>query len=133
MTATQDQSTAQMSARRQVNAPLSAIFALEPNRVIAWMPGQYGPDGEIGAAGWTWRYDLAPTAGPSADGAAADGTAADGAAADGAAAATDVTLTYDWSAVPEPLRERFSLPPFGQEFLEQSLEGLAQAVEGRHD
>jgi hypothetical protein len=72
---------------------------------VAWEPGQYGPDGELGTGGWTWRYDLA--------------SASEG---------THVTLTYDWSAVPKPLRAEFGLPPFPPSFLEESLAALEKAV-----
>ncbi|MEE1618648.1 SRPBCC family protein [Brachybacterium sp. J153] len=83
------------------------VIALERDRTVAWEPGQYGPDGELGTGGWTWRYDLAP------DG---DGTR--------------VTLTYDWSAVPAALVESFGLPPFPPSFLERSLEAVERAVVG---
>src|SRR5699024_7910946 len=77
----------------------------EPGRTIAWQPGQYGSDGSWGSAGWVWRYDLA--------------SAGEG---------TRVTLTYDWSAVPEALRAEFGLPPFPPSFLEQALESLEKAL-----
>lgn len=81
------------------------VIALEPERTIAWEPGQYEPDGTLGTGGWTWRYDLAPEG-----------------------AGTRVTLTYDWSAVPPPLRDEFGLPPFPPSFLEESLAALERAV-----
>ncbi|MDN5821628.1 MAG: SRPBCC family protein [Brachybacterium sp.] len=81
------------------------VIALDPERTIAWQPGQYGPDGSWGAGGWTWRYDLASVGG-----------------------STRVTLTYDWSAVPESLRAEFGLPPFPPAFLEDSLAALEKAV-----
>ncbi|MDN6401091.1 MAG: ATPase [Brachybacterium sp.] len=81
------------------------VVALEPDRTIAWEPGQYGSDGSWGGGGWICRYDLA-TVGES----------------------TRVTLTYDWSAVPEPLRAEFGLPPFPPSFLEESLASLEEAV-----
>lgn len=87
------------------------VIAFAQDRTIAWEPGQYGPDGELGTGGWTWRYDLAPAGG------AGDGDSA-----------TEVTLTYDWSAVPDPLREEFGLPPFPPSFLEESLAALERAV-----
>ena len=87
------------------------VIAFEQDRTIAWEPGQYGPDGELGTGGWTWRYDLAP----------ADGTS-------GGDSATEVTLTYDWSAVPAPVREGFGIPPFPPSFLEESLAALEKAV-----
>jgi len=82
------------------------VIAFEQDRTLAWEPGQYGPDGELGTGGWTWRYDLAP----------ADGSG------------TEVTLTYDWSAVPAPVREGFGIPPFPPSFLEESLASLGRAV-----
>ena len=81
------------------------VIALDPGRTIAWQPGQYGSDGSWGSAGWIWRYDLA--------------SAGEG---------TRVTLTYDWSAVPEPLRAEFGLPPFPPSFLDDSLAALERAV-----
>lgn len=80
------------------------VVALESPSVIAWEPGQAGPDGEIEYGGWIWRYDLAP--------AGAD--------------RTEVTLTYDWSAVPQELREEIQFPPFPLAHLENSLGHLAQ-------
>ena len=91
------------------------VIAFEQDRTIAWEPGQYGPDGELGTGGWTWRYDLAPAGG-------ADG-----------GPATEVTLTYDWSAVPDPLQKEFGLPPFPPSFLEESLAALERAVTGSAD
>jgi hypothetical protein len=81
------------------------VIAFESERTIAWEPGQYGPDGELGTGGWTWRYDLAPEG-----------------------EGTRVTLTYDWSAVPGFLREEFGLPPFPPSFLEESLAALERAL-----
>jgi hypothetical protein len=83
------------------------VIAFAQDRTIAWEPGQYGPDGQLGTGGWTWRYDLAPEA---------DGSG------------TEVTLTYDWSAVPVPVRQSFGIPPFPPGFLEESLAALEQAV-----
>ena len=39
---------------------------------------------------------------------------------------TEVTLTYDWSAVPPSLREHIPFPPFPIDHLEQSLANLAR-------
>ena len=61
--------------------------------------------GQMEFGGWLWRYDLAPL-GPSG---------------------TDVTLTYDWSAVPRYIRDRgITFPPFGPEHLTNSLHHLAE-------
>jgi hypothetical protein len=54
--------------------------------------------------GWTWRYDLVQL-GPSE---------------------TEVTLTYDWSAVPPHIREYIHFPPFGPDHLANSLHHLAE-------
>ena len=81
------------------------VIALDPNRTIAWQPGQYGSDGSWGSAGWIWRYDLEPTA-----------------------TGHRIQLTYDWSAVPAELQEQFSLPPFQPSFLEKSLQHLEAAL-----
>jgi SAM-dependent methyltransferase len=54
--------------------------------------------------GWLWRYDLAPL-----------GTSE-----------TEVTLTYDWSAVPQFRREYIQFPPFGPDHLPNSLHHLAE-------
>jgi uncharacterized protein YndB with AHSA1/START domain len=77
--------------------------------VLSWEPGQYGEDGTLGLGGWTWRYDLAP---------AGDRN-------------TEVTLTYDWSAVPAPVREHIQFPPFGPEHLDNSLKHLAELAAER--
>ncbi|ARX80965.1 polyketide cyclase [Streptomyces alboflavus] len=48
--------------------------------------------------------------------------------------ATEVTLTYDWSAVPQSVREYLEFPPFGPEHLTNSLAHLAElaSVSGRN-
>lgn len=83
------------------------VEVFDPPRAIAWQPGQdAGGDGNLEFGGWIWRYDLAP-AGPSA---------------------TEVTLTYDWSAVPQETREHIGFPPFDRAHLDNSLQHLAQLV-----
>lgn len=82
------------------------VIAFEPDRVIAWRPGQHDDDGALRFGGWTWRYDLRPTGEDT----------------------TEVTLTYDWSATPSFLREQIGLPPFPPEFLDRSLAALEAAV-----
>lgn len=85
----------------------SRVIAFEPERTVAWMPGQYDDSGTWGAGRWTWRYDLEPTADNHCR----------------------VTLTYDWSDVPHDLRKQFGgFPPFGAEFLDESLAALEAAV-----
>jgi uncharacterized protein YndB with AHSA1/START domain len=81
------------------------VDVFDPPRAISWRPGQTSPEtGELNFGGWSWRYDLAP----------AEGTA------------TTVTLSYDWSAVPAPIREHIGFPPFPVEHLERSLAHLAE-------
>jgi uncharacterized protein YndB with AHSA1/START domain len=79
-------------------------------RAISWEPGMDTGDGIPQIIGHIWRYDLAP-AGPSG---------------------TEVTLSYDWSAVPDSLRQRlsFSFPPFAADHLTNSLAHLADLATG---
>jgi hypothetical protein len=78
-------------------------------RTISWEPGHNPGDGSVSFGGWVWRYDLAP---------ADDG-------------GTAVTLTYDWSAVPDSIRAYLHFPPFRPGHLESSLEHLAGLVADR--
>jgi uncharacterized protein YndB with AHSA1/START domain len=85
------------------------VEVFDPPRVISWKPGQDTADGGLSFGGWVWRYDLAP-AGPSQ---------------------TEVTLSYDWSAVPDSTREHFirqgaGFPPFPLDHLGNSLTHLAE-------
>ncbi|MFG2142195.1 polyketide cyclase [Streptomyces sp. NPDC048650] len=82
------------------------VQALDPPRAIGWLTGQERGDGTLEFGGWFWRYDVAPL-GPSE---------------------TEVTLTYDWSAVPQSIREYIRFPPFGPEHLTHSLDHLAKLV-----
>src|SRR5919199_2346117 len=82
------------------------VQVFDPPRTIAWEPGQEAGDGTLRFGGWIWRYDLTP-AGPSS---------------------TTVTLTYDWSAVPDSIREHIGFPPFPPEHLGNSLAHLAELV-----
>jgi uncharacterized protein YndB with AHSA1/START domain len=83
------------------------VEVFEPPRAISWQPGQdVAGDGELKFGGWIWRYDLVPT-GPST---------------------SEVTLTYDWSAVPAFLREHIGFPPFPVDHLANSLRHLAELV-----
>ncbi|WP_134324850.1 SRPBCC family protein [Cumulibacter soli] len=83
------------------------VIALEPNRTIAWQPGQT-ENGTWGSGGWWWRYDLEPVDG---------GTA--------------VTLTYDWTDVPEAVRAEFGgFPAVPVEFIDESLKTLDAYVTG---
>jgi len=79
------------------------VQAFDAPHAISWRPGRESEDGSLSFGGWIWRYDLAP-AGP---------------------ARTQVTLSYDWSAVPEFIRERIGFPPFPPDHLGNSLAHLA--------
>jgi activator of Hsp90 ATPase-like protein len=84
---------------------VNKVQVLDPPRAIGWLTGTEKDDGHLEFGGWIWRYDLAPL-GPSE---------------------TEVTLTYDWSAVPQFIRERgIQFPPFGPEHLTNSLHHLAE-------
>jgi Polyketide cyclase / dehydrase and lipid transport len=84
---------------------VNKVQVLDPPRAIGWLTGQEKGDGHLEFGGWIWRYDLAPL-GPSE---------------------TEVTLTYDWSAVPQFIRERgIQFPPFGPDHLTNSLHHLAE-------
>ncbi|WP_223189536.1 SRPBCC domain-containing protein [Nonomuraea terrae] len=85
---------------------VNKVEVLDPPRAIGWLTGEEKGDGHLEFGGWLWRYDLAPL-GPSE---------------------TGVTLTYDWSAVPQAIREYIQFPPFGPEHLTNSLHHLAELV-----
>jgi hypothetical protein len=85
------------------------VQVLDPPRAIGWRPGYRTDDGHLEFGGWIWRYDLA-SAGPSE---------------------TEVTLTYDWSAVPQSIREYLHFPPFGPDHLGNSLHHLAELARTR--
>jgi hypothetical protein len=91
------------------------VVVFDRPRAIAWqpgaeakhIPGHQGPDdGTVEYGGWEWRYDLEPVG--------ADQTA--------------VTLTYDWSQVPQDNRD-IEFPPFDPEHLDNSLKNLADLAE----
>jgi uncharacterized protein YndB with AHSA1/START domain len=84
---------------------VNKVQVLDPPRAIAWLTGQDLGGGDLEFGGWIWRYDLA-SMGPSE---------------------TEVTLTYDWSGVPQYIRDRgIQFPPFGPEHLTNSLRHLAE-------
>ena len=83
---------------------VNKVEVFDPPRAIGWLTGQEQGDGQLEFGGWLWRYDLV-LLGPSE---------------------TEVTLTYDWSAVPQFIRDRgIQFPPFGPEHLINSLHHLA--------
>ncbi|MBV9444536.1 MAG: hypothetical protein JO345_01345 [Streptosporangiaceae bacterium] len=85
------------------------VHVLDSPRAIGWLTGTEDADGHLEFGGWFWRYDLAPL-GPSE---------------------TEVTLTYDWSAVPQRIREYIQFPPFGPAHLANSLHHLAELAAPR--
>ncbi|MBV9660531.1 MAG: hypothetical protein JO337_05175 [Acidimicrobiales bacterium] len=82
------------------------VRVFHPPSSISWEPGNEARDGTVSFPGWIWRYDLNP-AGP---------------------ATTRVTLTYDWSAVPDPIRDHIGFPPFPADHLDNSLAHLAELI-----
>jgi uncharacterized protein YndB with AHSA1/START domain len=85
------------------------VLAFEPPRVISWRPGYVSQaTGELEFGGWVWRYDLTQLG----------------------ADRTEVTLSYDWSAVGPTPRERIQFPPFSPDHLGKSLSHLAAIVAG---
>jgi hypothetical protein len=85
------------------------VEVFEPPRAIAWLPGQGPDDAHLEFGGWWWRYDLKPVD-PSQ---------------------TEVTLTYDWSGVPQETREHIGFPPFDRQHLDNSLKHLAELAIAR--
>jgi uncharacterized protein YndB with AHSA1/START domain len=84
----------------------NVVTQFEPNRTIAWRPGNLDEFGRHNPGGWFWRYDLSPH----------DDR-------------TDVTLTYDWTDTPQAFRDEVGgMPLFRQDFIEESLASLQRAV-----
>jgi uncharacterized protein YndB with AHSA1/START domain len=85
------------------------VEVFEPPHAIAWLPGQGAEDANLEFGGWFWRYDLASRGDDR----------------------TEVTLTYDWSEVPQPVRDQIAFPPFDPQHLQNSLKHLAAVVQDR--
>jgi uncharacterized protein YndB with AHSA1/START domain len=86
---------------------VNRVLEFDPPIAISWKPGYDTGDGSLAFGGWTWRYDLDPVG----------------------RSTTKVTLTYDWSAVPDSVRENFEqFPPFPADHLGNSLAHLARLV-----
>jgi hypothetical protein len=83
---------------------VNLVEVFDPPSAISWTPGTDDGAGNLSFGGWVWRYDLAP-AEPSG---------------------TSVTLTYDWSAVPDSIREYLPFPPVPPDHLGNSLAHLAE-------
>jgi uncharacterized protein YndB with AHSA1/START domain len=90
---------------------INEVLLYEPSSAIAWRTGYLDEDGVAQFGGWLWRYDLVPTDGSTTD-----------------ASATDVTLTYDWSAATQNARAIIDFPPFGPDHLHNSLANLTGLV-----
>ncbi len=83
------------------------VQVFDPPHAISWEPGYDPGDGNLRFGGWIWRYDLASLG----------------------LSETEVTLSYDWSAVSELVRQTGpTFPPFAPGHLERSLTHLAQLV-----
>jgi uncharacterized protein YndB with AHSA1/START domain len=85
------------------------VEVFQPPHAIAWLPGQGADDANLDFGGWIWRYDLEPVGDDR----------------------TEVTLTYDWSAVPRAVREHIGFPPFDRQHLDNSLKHLAELAQDR--
>jgi len=89
---------------------VNKVEVFDRPHAIGWLTGYDKGDGDLEFGGWIWRYDLVPL-GPSD---------------------TEVTLSYDWSAVPQFVRDRgIEFPPFGPRHLIDSLHHLAALVAPR--
>jgi uncharacterized protein YndB with AHSA1/START domain len=87
------------------------VVVFDRPHAIAWEPGQDAAgDGKLSFGGWIWRYDIR----------------------DVGSSESDVTLTYDWSAVPAELREHIQFPPFPLAHLDSSLKNLSELASA-HD
>lgn len=82
------------------------VQVFDPPICISWEPGNEAADGTLSIPGWIWRYDLTRLGSSS----------------------TEVTHSYDWSAVPDSIREHIGFPPFPWEHLSKSLAHLAKLV-----
>ncbi|WP_020658696.1 hypothetical protein [Amycolatopsis benzoatilytica] len=88
---------------------LNKVEVFSAPHAIGWLTGSRKPDGEPEFGGWLWRYDLRR-----------------------AGSGAEVTLSYDWSGVPQYVRDRgIRFPPFGPEHLGNSLRHLAELAESR--
>jgi Polyketide cyclase / dehydrase and lipid transport len=82
------------------------VRVLQPPTAISWETGYDAGDGELRFGGWVWRYDLTSVG----------------------ESRTEVTLSYDWSAVPASVRQYLRFPPFQPHHLDESLARLAELV-----
>ncbi|WP_375424053.1 SRPBCC family protein [uncultured Friedmanniella sp.] len=81
------------------------VSGFQPNTLIAWKSAPAGTE----PPGWEWLYELK-----------AEGSGT-----------TEVSLTYDWSAVTDKeLLKKITFPLISEDSMEQSLASLAAAVNG---
>ncbi|WP_030014092.1 SRPBCC family protein [Curtobacterium sp. S6] len=80
------------------------VTGYDENKLIAWKTAPAGEE----PPGWEWTWALESTGSDS----------------------TDVTLTYDWSAMDPQAAADLGMPLVKEDQLEQSLELLANAVSG---
>ncbi|MCT1366707.1 MULTISPECIES: SRPBCC family protein [Kocuria] len=80
------------------------VTGYDENKLIAWKTAPAGEE----PPGWEWTWSLESTGSDS----------------------TDVTLTYDWSAMDPKFAQELGMPLVKQDQLEESLELLANAVSG---
>ena len=81
---------------------VNKVVVIEAPHVIGWVTGYDRGDGDLEFGGWIWRYDLTPLGQDR----------------------SEVTLSYDWSAVPPRGRDLIQFPPFGPDHLPNSLRHL---------
>ena len=83
------------------------VRVFDPPHAISWKTGYDTGDGRLDFGGWIWRYDLTPLG----------------------SCETEVRLSYDWSEVPEYVRQRFpTFPPLSPDHLRNSLNHLAELL-----
>lgn len=85
-------------------ATANEVQVLDRPNAISWKPGYETGDGTLAFGGWVWRYDLRPVE----------------------PRVTEVTLSYDWSAITDEARQVQSFPPFPLFHLSNSLAHLAE-------
>ena len=84
----------------------NTVTTFEPDRAIAWDPGQADENGQVDPGGWRWRYDLEETD-----------------------TGTKVSLTYDWSRTTRKIRDEFGgFPVVSPDYLDRSLQALEDTV-----
>lgn len=78
------------------------VIGFDPNKLIAWKTAPAGEE----PPGWQWVWELNATD----------------------SSTTDVTLTYDWSAMDPQLAQEVGMPVISEDDLEASLKKLGAAA-----